>query len=156
MRELPNSNANSNSNAIIDTLRIPDRDLLRVLAFLSAKDGGSLKEAIANLPRMLVRICHQTGNCNTYLVKPRDIHRHGICFLHGAFVHTGAQCSVLLRTREGDPTQLAARVIRCRHVVGRIHEIVATFETAIEMKEFQFAGALTLEGTPGQPDALSA
>jgi len=153
-----------NSNVIVDTLRIADRELHRVLVFLAMRDkslqampkssaggGKPAPLAVPNHPRMLVRICHQADNCTTYLVKPREMQSSGISFLHGAFVHNGARCAVLLRTSKGKPVQLDAGVINCSHVTGRIHEIAVKFDAPIRMDDYQFAS-----GPPVMHDASDA
>lgn len=155
-----------NSNVIVDTLRVPERDLYRVLVFLAARDksqqtqpkmpagaGKPTPLCVPNFARMLVRICHQADNCTTYLVKPRDVHRNGIIFLHGAFVHNGARCAVLLRTRNGKPVQLDAGIVSCRHVTGRIHELVAKFDAPIRMDDYQIAGGSPLTSDAGDASA---
>jgi len=145
------TNNREQTNVIVDSLRMSERDLMRLLAQIVAREGGSarveasnaqraeLERAItesAGLPRTLVRICHPRGNCTTYLVKPRDIHTDGFVFLHGAFVHIGAECSMLVRACDARPTQLSAKVIACRHVTGRIHEIVARFDQPVRLEDY--------------------
>lgn len=141
---------------IVDTLRSPDRDLLDVLAKLAAKDaeaGGSAASlrrktsgTVLDLPRMLIRVCHQLGHCHTYLIKPRDIHSNGIVFLHGSYVHDGAKCALYLRSHDGKPAQIAATILRCRHVSGRVHELVAVFDRAIQLHEYSFADGSPMPG----------
>ena len=138
------------ANGIVDSLRMSERDLMRLLAQLVARESAdsqsparqaAVERSITDssgLPRTLARICHPRGNCTTYLVKPRDIHADGIVFLHGAFVHTGAECSFLVRTRTGQPTQLASSVLSCRHVTGRIHEIAAKFDQPVRLEDYMF------------------
>ena len=143
------TNNREQANVIVDSLRMSERDLMRLLAQIVARDGArtetnnarraDLERAITEstgLPRTLVRICHPRGNCTTYLVKPRDIHTDGFVFLHGAFVHLGAECSMLVRARAGQPTQLSAKVIDCRHVSGRVHEVVASFDQPIRLEDY--------------------
>lgn len=157
------SAAHEPSNTILDNIRLPDRELLAILNTLSAADRAKHKpntngdaphrnghSAVRNLPRLLMHICqNESSNCLTYLVKPRDIHSEGVVFLHGAFVHAKAHCAMLLRTRDGRPTQVSAKIMNCRHVSGRIHELVAVFDRPIKIEEFMFADGTTLTGEDG-------
>jgi hypothetical protein len=162
MRETPVQSAN-----VVDALRLNDRELAAITARLPDRESDAPGKVRRNsgtgrddLPRMLVRICHQRGACTTYLVKPRDVHEHGIVFLHGSYVHDGAVCFVILRDREGRPTQLSATVFRCRHISGRVHELVAVFDRPIRVDEYQFADGAPLpargsghESTASVPNA---
>ena len=66
------------------------------------------------------------------LAPTRDISRDGLCFLHGAFLEPGTQCQVVLKTI-GDQkwTVHEARVVRCRHLEGLMHEVGLQFEQEI-------------------------
>ena len=141
---------NPSTRKIVDTLRLSDRELLRLAAAratpIDHSDAAERADPLsplppaANLPRLLMRI--QDPTCNqwtTYLVKPCDIHPHGLVALHGAFVYDGVRCAVLLRHRNGQPAQLPATVLRCCNVAGRVYQLVATFEAAISLDEYIFA-----------------
>jgi hypothetical protein len=146
---------NPSSRAIVDTLRLSDRELLRLavaratpidqLDATERADRLSPLPPAANLPRMLMRI--QDPTCNqwtTYLVKPCDFHDHGLVVLHGAFVYEGVRCALLLRHRNGQPAQLPATVLRCCNVGGRVYQLVATFEAAISLDEYIFADGASI------------
>jgi hypothetical protein len=133
---------------IIDTLRMSDRDLGRVLsspgepATLANASVSRTREpqaSAAALPRMPVRLRrHESGPWIVYLVRPRHVNRHAITFLHGGFVHRGVQCDLLLRDRSGKAVQLLAAIASCRHVHGRVHEVTAMFAFPIDVDQFQF------------------
>jgi hypothetical protein len=148
MHEAPDPSAH-----IIDALRLNERELAAIVARWSDREAAAAPNvrrttrSERDLPRILVRICHQRGNCTTYIVKPRDIHEHGLVILHGSYVHEGAACFVILRDRDGQPTQLAATVFGCRHVSGRVHELVCVFNRPVRLREYQFA-----DGTPLAPN----
>ena len=67
------------------------------------------------------------------LAPTRDISQGGLCFLHGAFLEPGTQCQVVLKTK-GDQkwTVHEARVVRCRHLEGLMHEVGLQFEQEID------------------------
>lgn len=139
------------TNLVMDTLRMSERDLLRVLGQLAGAATDSPRGAensctvVANYPRAVMRLRDQTtGAWTTYLVKPRTIHEHGMTFLHGSYVHRGVRSDVLLRDATGQAAQLGGTVAMCRHVCGRIHEVVTTFERPIDLRSFKFADGSTL------------
>ncbi len=67
------------------------------------------------------------------LAPTRDISRNGLCFLHGAFLETGTQCQVVLKTiRDQKWTVHEARVVRCRRLEGQMHEVGLQFEQEID------------------------
>lgn len=156
MRQTPDQSA-----VVIDALRLNDRELSAIMARATEREGDAAQAVRRNgggrddLPRMLVRICHQRGNCTTYLVKPRDVHEHGMVFLHGSYVHEGAACFALLRDRAGRPTQLPATIFRCRHIFGRVHELVAVFDRPICTEEYQFADGTLLPPASGPSGVAS-
>lgn len=156
--------ATAQATNIIDALRLNDRELAALMARSFDREADtassvrrSNRYGIDDLPRMLVHICHQRGQCTTYLVKPRDIHNHGVVFLHGSFVHEGATCFIILRDRSGRPTQLSATVFRCRHISGRVHEVVTVFDKPICVDEYSFPDGTRLPaGEPASSTAGSA
>ena len=141
------------ATTIVDTLRMTDKDLQRVLAMLpmsseTSSRGGVSRMLLANLPRMLARIqARDTGGWITHVIKPREVHGQGMRFLFGAFVHEGVRCAVLLRDQDGKPVQLAGQVHTCRHLHGRIHEISAIFDRPISPENYQYP-----DGSPVAPE----
>lgn len=67
------------------------------------------------------------------LAPTRDISRNGLCFLHGECLEPNTHCQVVLKTI-GDQkwTVHEARVVRCRHLEGRMHEVGLQFEHEID------------------------
>ena len=140
------------STMLVDTLRMSEKDLLRIMVSLAA--GGATKPAVeqdanlicvANYPRLVMRLRDQlTGVWTTFLVKPRLVHEHGLAFLHGGYVHRDVRGAILLRDSAGLPTQLSVTIASCRHLTGRLHEAVATFERRIDLNQYQFADGSVL------------
>lgn len=159
-------------STVIDTLRMTDRELVSLMAraqqghdreaATSAGGRSAASDVRDNWPRLIVRVCHQRGQCTAYLVKPRDIHEHGLVALHGSYVHEGAACSVILRNKAGQPEQIPATILRCRHIAGRVHELVAVFNLPLRPDDYCLTDGMpgTVKGggtpPPRAPDPIAA
>ncbi len=85
---------------------------------------------------IIVKMTHPGGNVATYKVRPRNLSRGGIGFLHGSFCYNDTPCSITLRTIENDTTQVMGKVVRCVHVQGNVHEVGVRFEEPIEVYRY--------------------
>jgi hypothetical protein len=139
------------SSLLVDTLRMSERELLRMLGQLAGGTGDAARNiehtctVVMNYPRAVMRLRDRTmGAWNTYVVKPRAVHEHAMTFLHGSYVHRGVRSDVLLRDAHGRPVQLGGTVVMCRHVCGRVHEVVTTFDNPIDLRSFRFSDGSAL------------
>jgi CheY-like chemotaxis protein len=135
-----------------DSLRMTDgeqRELLRRLASrrpTPPPEDHRREERLNYTPRgLLVRMRHPGGTTELYLVRPRNLSRSGIAFLHGSFCHTGTTVHVTLRTIDDEPATVSGRVTRCRHVQGNVHEIGVKFDMPIEVYQFVRSDAKTAQ-----------
>lgn len=64
----------------------------------------------------------------TFKVPTRNISLHGLAFLHHHMLQVGQMLRIQIPFRKGYTVELLARVARCRHVSGMIHEIGAEFK----------------------------
>ena len=138
---------------IVDTIRMSDRDLLRLLAAVDAQHAGGhggaghagILKAPVNLPRVLVQVTDAgTHASHIFLVKLRNIHEHGLVFIHGAFIYENSRCNVLLRSTDSKPVQLHATVVRCNYIAGRLYEVAAAFKQPISLQSYCFADGAPL------------
>jgi hypothetical protein len=90
------------------------------------------------------------GHAVRFLVRARDISCGGISVLHGAFVYPGTECVVTLRTRDGEFVRAGGRILRCRCVRGRVHEVGIVFTDRIDVENFVTLAART------ESDAVAA
>lgn len=97
-----------NDTKYIDTLRLSDPDRKALLAQLQ-RDERTGPEMRCNArisydvaAGLVILIQQLGGNSVHYLVRPRNISRGGIGFLHGQFVHSGCKCEMNIRTLTGD------------------------------------------------------
>jgi hypothetical protein len=71
-----------------------------------------------------------------FSVTPRDLSATGLGFFHAAYIHPGTPCILMMRSLCGEPVSIKGRIIRCRHVSGRIHEVGALFDQEITVEQF--------------------
>lgn len=84
-----------------------------------------------------LRLRHPGGSLVTIRVACRNLSRTGMSVLHGAYIHPGTPCTVLVP----HPGALGAapvegRVMRCTHRSGMIHEVGVRFDAPIDVRRF--------------------
>lgn len=127
----------------VDTLRMSEKDQQGILDSLNGR-GGDLQsndnrseDRLAYSTRgVLVQMRHPGGSVATYMVRPRNLSRGGIAFLHGSFCYTGTACTLTLRTLENETARVRGKVVRCTLVQGSVHEVAVQFEEPIEVYQF--------------------
>lgn len=144
-----------------DALRLSERQQRALLAYLDnqCNDMIDLDEQRVDQrfdfssSAVLVRIGQPGGTSGTFIVRPRNLSRTGMGFLHGSFCYPGSPCEVLLPTCEDERAALSGRVIRCRHVRANVHELGMQFAQPIELGRFVQAAIHSgaEEGRASQP-----
>ncbi len=82
-------------------------------------------------------LLHQPGGTAVrYEVRPHNISRGGISFLHGTFVYTDTPCDITLRRLTGAWSHIRGRVLRCRLLTGKAHEVAVNFAEPIDLAAF--------------------
>lgn len=71
-----------------------------------------------------------------FLMKPWDLAAFEIRFLHGTFVHEDTRAIVILMAADDERVRAPGKVSRCRHIEGRVHEVVVQFDDPIEPENF--------------------
>jgi len=128
----------------IDSLRLSQREeeaLMEQLDLESHAARGADLRRDERLPYrcssgMIVTLEHPGGSVANYLVRPRNLSRHGVGFLHGNFIHQGSHCKLHLLKLDGTPHVLEGCVVRCRHISGLVHEIGVRLDDAVDMGSF--------------------
>ncbi len=143
---------------LLDLLRVPEAEQALVLEKLDhAGQTQAWVEVRQNRRhRYSVRdgiLLRPSGSRVDFRVRPRNISIHGISVLHGAFLYADTQCELALRTRTGESVLVGAKVLRCRCVQGRIHELRLAFTQAIEIEKFVVVDSCALVVPP--PDAMA-
>jgi hypothetical protein len=85
------------------------------------------------LPMTLV---HADGSRAGIVVACRNISAGGIAVLHSAYVHVGTTCEVNLPRAGLSSVTARGKVVRCRHVGGKVHEVGVQFQKPIEPRDF--------------------
>ncbi|MEO1129696.1 MAG: PilZ domain-containing protein [Planctomycetota bacterium] len=92
-------------------------------------------------------ITHPGGTRGHYLVHCRNLSSGGMSFLHGGFLHIGAQCCIVLHTRGGDLKALMGTIRSCRLITGQVHEVGVEFVERIDLDGFIDPNAAQEDGS---------
>ena len=79
---------------------------------------------------------HPGGTTSQFLVCTRNLSAGGLSILHGGFLHPGSNCRVVLPSIGGQRQIIQAKVVSCRLVEGRIHEVGLRFHQQINTADF--------------------
>ena len=162
-----------------DALRLSEADRKELMTLLEGQSAAGAEvnrrkdERLSYQVRgLIVQMHHPGGSVVNYLVRPRNLSRRGIAFLHGSFCYSGTPVQVALRSPDGSSDILPGKVVRCQHLRGVIHDVGVRFDEAIDVRAFtastadgsgpassaalpRFAGrVLHLEATPDDRDLL--
>jgi PilZ domain len=75
------------------------------------------------------------GTPQKLVVSVRDISRGGLSLLHGGYLHVDTRC--VFRFFDAGKKQIAiayAKVVRCQHVKGQIHDVGAKFDMPLSVE----------------------
>ena len=84
---------------------------------------------------------HPSGAKSTFLVRPRDISRTGLGFIHGAYIHPTSKAELTLVLPDRELLRKHGVVARCRHVRGKVHEVGVAFDEPFPFDPFGPAAA---------------
>jgi CheY-like chemotaxis protein/HPt (histidine-containing phosphotransfer) domain-containing protein len=142
---------------LIDALRLSQQDqelILREMNAAPAATGGREKRKSRRLPYkgvtgLIMRVTHPGGTTVRFLVKPRNISTHGLSVLHGGFIHPETRCAIPLRDLMGNAVRMDGRVVSCRLVRGRVHEVGVQFDRAIPLEQYVLDADMPEAGADG-------
>lgn len=126
----------------INSLRLTDPELRQILDRLdkAEAEGEHHSERRAD-PRLRYRVRHLVVHVNqggaevAFVVPSRNISRGGMAFLHRRMLHVDTPCRVQVMLPGGEWLRVTARVVRCQHVNGVLHEIGLQFDKPITLPE---------------------
>jgi hypothetical protein len=145
----------------IDTLRMPHGELRAILDRLDRAAGGAPSPEARRCDRYRYNVRDglvlQVGGATAdFLIHPRRLSAEGINFLHGSFLYPGTTGALTLRTTDGEQVLAAGKVVHCRCVHGRIHEVSLLFSQPIEVENFVAASETQRTDAAPMTDAASA
>ena len=145
----------------VDTLRLPHGELRAILDRLDRAAGGAPSPEARRCDRYRYNVREglvlQVGGATAdFLVHPRRLSAEGVNFLHGSFLYPGTTGALTLRTTDGEQVLAAGKVIHCRCVHGRIHEVSLLFSRPIEVENFVAASETQRTDAAPIGDAASA
>ncbi len=135
---------NAQTNECVDLLRMGEVEIKRILRNLDemGREGVGVSHCKSQRqPYRKKRVIVQLQGINnlsaiTYRMMPSDISSTGISLVHGAFVYPGTPCIVTLTAIDGESTKIPGKVVRCRLITGRAHELGTKFSNAIDLRNF--------------------
>ncbi len=79
----------------------------------------------------------QPGGGQTHInVACRNLSRTGLGFLHSSYVHVGTRVVLTLAHKSSASVRVPAKVMRCRHVAGNVHDVGVMFDEPINVRDF--------------------
>jgi len=129
---------------VVDTIRLSSTDVTAIMAELDGAGGGaSPSKPLRFLKRWkfrgsaaIVSVLDKANNRTNFVVQPRDLSASGIGVLHGAFIHPGTRCLVGLRRLDGTVATIPGKIVRCRHIRNRLHELGVQFDERVSPADF--------------------
>lgn len=108
--------------------------------------GASTRRSAARLSyrKASITLCIEQpgGGSTTVRVVSRNLSRGGMSLLHAAYLHPGTRCVVVLKHKVKGDTPIRGRIVRCRHVTKKVHEVGVQFEKSVEVADYVVADML--------------
>jgi hypothetical protein len=132
---------NENNQCLLDTVPISDdlhKQIVSELNNATRRKSNSDRRAepryrVEHADLVLLEIFDSNGSKSAYQVKPRNISRSGIAFLHGQDVHIGALCRLTVVCSDESTLEVEGRVVRSKNVLGSVFEIGVQFDDRIDL-----------------------
>ncbi len=128
-----------------DLLRLSDDEFARLDSMSRRPDdpGDTLDRSAR-----AIRVCGSSLGWVTASMSPADgldvvpfrvrtlnLSRTGMSFLHGAPARPGDACEIVAMDASGVKRRLTSRVVRCRVLEGRVHEVGVRFDDAVRIDD---------------------
>lgn len=128
---------------VVNTLKLSPRELEQIAADLNrannlsaARSKRKLKRWNLQQQKVILTIVHPNDTKTHGVAMPRNISQKGAAVLYGCFVHPGSNCFLSLRCVDGSTQSVGAKVMHCRHIKGRLHDLGLAFESAVNPRDF--------------------
>jgi CheY-like chemotaxis protein len=130
-------------STLIKTIRMGEAEINDLLDRLDEADQvgkANNKEQDSCSFRLAHCVVHmqQPGafSSTPFVAATRKLHRKGLSFIHGGFVHQDTRCYLQLVNRRGVWKDLEARATQCRYVEKSLYEISLEFAEPINVADF--------------------
>jgi len=138
----------SSSTNVQDILWLKPQEAAEILRAIEARAKDAVGQERRKSPRVPYRATPRVAviieseeiGKRTFALIPRNISRTGMSLLHGKFVYDGTPCVAGLKALDGQLVPVRGKVMWCRLIAGRIHEIGIQFEEPIDLDDFVPAG----------------
>lgn len=132
------------TTSLLDRTGLTAEQHAKLVQMLDAKSGqptAADKRRSIRYPYVLpgglmLRVRHPGGSWGVDQVRSRNISAHGIGFFYTGYLHQQTYCIFGLPTRHGTIIVRDGRVVHCRHILGRVHEIGVQFNVTLDVKPF--------------------
>ncbi len=130
------------SDALMDTLRLSTEDYSAILNELT-RDKRTINPVECRehermqfcSKRAVLQLKHADTHRPPYRVLPNDVSAGGASVLHGFFVSAGTPCDLALQQLDGKMLSTAGTVVRCRHIVAKVHELGISFSRRLDLSQ---------------------
>lgn len=138
----------------VNTVRISAVELMKLDQEMSAKKSGTNpRRTFLRWPfqrqAILIEMQQPGGAMSQLRYACRNLSTTGLAILHSTYVHTGTRANVHLPDLEGNIHPKLAKIVRCVHYKGVIHEVGLRFDQPINVRDFvqldPMEGAFTME-----------
>jgi hypothetical protein len=126
----------------LDTLKLTPHEREAITLILNSQSPRPERRRAGRTCRfqnhagLILRVQHPGGTIVPYRVTPRELSELGMGFLHGNFLYPGSTCRFDLRRRDGESVAVMARIVRCDHITGRVHDIGIEFAEPVDVAQF--------------------
>lgn len=125
-----------------NTVGLHEPQLVRLLDAMDAAAPGrsSAKRDFIRWPfrraSLRLRVEHPDGREIDLRVACRNLSRSGMSVLHSSFVYPGTACVICLPHPTRGEAAVRAKVARCVHRAGVVHEVGLTFESPVDVRDY--------------------
>ncbi len=123
------------------TLRMSKAELEKLRAeieFEATAPEGASKREFKRWPfdrrPIKMELQHPGGALTTLSYACRNLSRGGIALFHSAYVHLGSKCTITLPHPDRGELKVPGKVVRVRHVSGKVHELGIRFDQPIDVR----------------------
>jgi hypothetical protein len=125
-----------------DLLRITPEEATQILVRLDDEAQqspipdrrGARRFSYQHIPRIVVHLQDGRYGLEDYFIMvPRNISETGIGLLHGQFIYPQTSCTIHHKPLQGKLTGVKGRIVYCRYVLGRVHEVGVQFDEPVDL-----------------------